>query len=107
MATREELAVISKQFDILVITIEDLIRYRRSAGATRDPRGKRHADGVLGNARMIAYKVNHEDQQPLAIVFGDLAERGSPTDPDDLLPRGTFSTFALVTAATSCTWPWR
>jgi len=78
MATLPELEEMSKEFDIPIITIEDLIRYRR----LREHLVMRAVEVDMptryGNARMIAYDVAHDDQQPLAIVFGDLKSVEAP-----------------------------
>lgn len=78
MANRDELDAIAAEFDIPIITIEDLIRYRR----LREQLVSREVDARVptryGDARVIGYKVQHEDQAPLAIVFGDLASVPAP-----------------------------
>ena len=72
MATLPELEQMSKEFDIPIITIEDLIRYRRLREHLVTRAVEVDMPTRYGNARMIAYDVAHDDQQPLAIVFGDL-----------------------------------
>ncbi|MDR2171127.1 MAG: GTP cyclohydrolase II [Planctomycetaceae bacterium] len=77
-ANREELMQIAKNFNLEIITIEDLIKYRR----TREKIVERVADADLptkyGRARIYAYRVKYESQEPVAIVFGDLSKSEAP-----------------------------
>ncbi|MEQ9408362.1 MAG: GTP cyclohydrolase II [Fuerstiella sp.] len=79
MADLAELQEISKQYDIPIISIEDLIKYRRvreqlvvRAVEVRIPTRE------YGTPTMIGYQVMHEHQEPLAIVWGDLASVDAP-----------------------------
>ena len=79
MADREELDVLAKEFDIPVITIEELIRHRR----LRERLVTRQVEVPIelrdyGCVTVIAYKVEHEDQEPLALVWGDLKSVDAP-----------------------------
>jgi 3,4-dihydroxy 2-butanone 4-phosphate synthase / GTP cyclohydrolase II len=78
MADFEELQEISAEFDIPIIAIEELIRYRR----VREQLVRREVEvGIetkYGPTQVIAYSVAHEDQQPMAIVWGDLTSVKSP-----------------------------
>lgn len=69
-ARREQLGRLAEEFHLEIITIEDLIRYRRR----REKLVYRLAEADLptryGPGRIIAYGVRHEDQQPVAIVIG-------------------------------------
>jgi len=78
MATPEELAAMSQEFDIPIITIEELIRYRRLREQLVTREVEVDMPTRYGTARMIAYHVAHDDQQPLAIVFGDLRATEAP-----------------------------
>lgn len=70
-ANRDELFEISKAKGLPIITIEDLIAYRRVS----EKLVKRIAEAELptkfGDFRVIAYSVKHENQQPIAIVMGE------------------------------------
>ncbi len=79
MADRLELEEFAQAHDIPVITISEIIQHRRIRErlihreveveiATRD----------FGKPKLIAYKVDHEDQEPLAIVWGDLSSVPAP-----------------------------
>ena len=79
MANFAELQELSAAHHIPIVSIEDLIRYRR----TRERLVHREAEVVIPTARfgapkVISYRVEHEDQQPLAIVWGDLTTAPAP-----------------------------
>jgi 3,4-dihydroxy 2-butanone 4-phosphate synthase/GTP cyclohydrolase II len=79
MADRAELEEIARQHNIPLITIEDLIRHRR----LRERLVTREVEvslplRELGEVTVIAYKVEHEDQEPLALVWGDLKSVAAP-----------------------------
>ncbi|WP_144995040.1 GTP cyclohydrolase II [Polystyrenella longa] len=79
MASIDQLVKISQEYDIPIITIENLIRYRR----IREQLLHRDADVVLptreyGEPRLLGYRVDHEDQEPIAIVWGDLSSVEAP-----------------------------
>jgi 3,4-dihydroxy 2-butanone 4-phosphate synthase/GTP cyclohydrolase II len=77
-ANREELFELAKKFDLVIITIADLIKYRR----TREKIVERIADADLptkyGRARIYVYNVKYETQEPVAIVFGKPEESETP-----------------------------
>lgn len=79
MADFAELQELSQRHDIPIITIEDLIRYRR----TREQLVRREIEVDIplkdaGKPTVIAYRVEHENQQPLALVWGDLNSVEAP-----------------------------
>ncbi len=78
MADATELRQIAAEFGIPIISIEDLIRHRRM----REQLIKREVEVPIvtrfGPTRVIAYSVDHEDQQPMAIVWGQLSSAKSP-----------------------------
>jgi 3,4-dihydroxy 2-butanone 4-phosphate synthase/GTP cyclohydrolase II len=77
-ANREELMKLAQNFKLEIITIEDLIKYRR----TSEKIVERIADADLptkyGRARIYAYKVKYEPQEPVAIVFGNPEKAETP-----------------------------
>ncbi|HSG69631.1 MAG TPA: 3,4-dihydroxy-2-butanone-4-phosphate synthase, partial [Planctomycetaceae bacterium] len=79
MAGYDELKAISEQHSIPIISIEDLIRYRRIQErlVMREVEVK-IPTAHYGSPHIIAYKVKHEDQEPLALVWGDLASVEAP-----------------------------
>jgi 3,4-dihydroxy 2-butanone 4-phosphate synthase/GTP cyclohydrolase II len=79
MADRAELEEIAREQNIPMITIEDLIRHRR----LRERLVTREVEVSMplrefGQVNVIAYKVEHEDQEPLALVWGDLKSVAAP-----------------------------
>ena len=77
-ADREGLFALARQHQLEIISIEQLIRYRR----TREQLVERIAEADLptkwGRFRIIAYGVKFESQQPLVLVMGDLAAAAAP-----------------------------
>ena len=79
MADFDELREIAATYNIPILTIADLIRYRR----IREQLVHREVEVTIptrqfGSPRLVAYRVEHEDYEPLALVWGDLREGGSP-----------------------------
>jgi 3,4-dihydroxy 2-butanone 4-phosphate synthase / GTP cyclohydrolase II len=79
MADLQELQELSRQYAIPMISIEELIRYRR----TREQLVTRIVSVEIptaeyGNPTVIGYQVAHENQEPLALVWGDLSKVDAP-----------------------------
>ncbi len=70
-ANQEGLFKLAKEHDLPIITIEELIKYRR----LREKLVYREAEANLptkfGPGRLFVYGVKHETQEPIAIVMGD------------------------------------
>jgi 3,4-dihydroxy 2-butanone 4-phosphate synthase/GTP cyclohydrolase II len=77
-ATREELHALAAKFDLRIIAIEDLIRYRRRSEKLVYRLAEANLPTRYGIGRIIAYGVKYEEQQPVAIVLGDPASRPEP-----------------------------
>lgn len=77
-AQREELYRLADQFGLEIISIEELIRYRR----LREKLVYRIAEAQLptkyGNGKIVAYGVRYEDQEPVAIVIGQPEQSAAP-----------------------------
>ncbi len=77
-APREQLCELAREHELEIITIEELIRYRRQ----REKLVYRIASADLptrfGHARVFAYGVKYESQQPIALVFGDPSKVPAP-----------------------------
>lgn len=77
-ATRDDLFELARRFNLQIISIEELIRYRRQ----REKLVYRLAEASLptryGLGRVIAYGVKYETQQPLVLVIGDLSQSMAP-----------------------------
>ncbi len=79
MADLAELLAMAKQYQIPMISIEDLIRYRR----TREQLITRIVavpmpTAEFGTPTVVGYQVAHETQEPLALVWGDLTKSDAP-----------------------------
>jgi 3,4-dihydroxy 2-butanone 4-phosphate synthase / GTP cyclohydrolase II len=70
-ANRDELSALAREHDLPIISIEELIAYRR----VREKLVYRKAEASLptkyGVGRIIAYGVHHEAQEPVVFVMGD------------------------------------
>lgn len=77
-ATPEELYALAKEFELEIITIESLIRYRRRSEKLVYRLAEADLPTKFGPCRIIAYGVRYEEQQPVAIVMGDPTGRPEP-----------------------------
>jgi 3,4-dihydroxy 2-butanone 4-phosphate synthase/GTP cyclohydrolase II len=77
-ADREALFALAEAHGLEIISIEQLIRHRR----TREKLVERIAEADLptrwGRFRIIAYGVKFETQQPIVLVLGDVAAAAAP-----------------------------
>ncbi|MFT4555293.1 MAG: GTP cyclohydrolase II [Planctomycetales bacterium] len=79
MADRAELLELAAKYDMPMITIDDLLRYRRLGERLIHREVEVSIDtGEFGSPKFIAYKVDHEEQEPLAMVWGDLSSVEAP-----------------------------
>lgn len=79
MADADELREMSEQHGIPIVSIAEIIQHRR----LREQLVHRIVEVEIptedyGTPRFIAYRVEHEPQEPLAIVWGDLASVPAP-----------------------------
>lgn len=70
-ATRDRLMEIATENNLCIITIEDLIAYRRVSEKLVSQEAVAQLPTKYGDFRIIAYKVQHEPQEPIAIVMGE------------------------------------
>lgn len=104
-AGHDDLVALAEQHGLEMISIEELIRYRRA----REKLVERVAEADLptkwGHFRLIAYNVKFESQQPIVLAFGDLAKATALwcgcTPPVSL---GICSIVSAATAVISCEW---
>jgi 3,4-dihydroxy 2-butanone 4-phosphate synthase/GTP cyclohydrolase II len=77
-ADRDQLVDLARRFDLPIISIEELISYRR----VREKLVFRQAEARLptkyGTGTIIAYGVKFESQQPLVFVLGDPTKVAAP-----------------------------
>jgi 3,4-dihydroxy 2-butanone 4-phosphate synthase/GTP cyclohydrolase II len=79
MADLDELTEFSRRHGIPIVTIAEIIQHRR----IRERLIRREVEvdvptADFGTPRLIAYRVEHEEQEPLAIVWGDLSQVDAP-----------------------------
>ena len=73
-ATRDQLLEIAAKKNLKIITIEDLIAHRRVSEKLVAQTASAKLPTKYGEFRIIAYKVQFESQEPVAIVMGDPAK---------------------------------
>ena len=79
MATGDELEELAERHDLPMVSIAEMIQYRR----LRERLIEREVEVVIptaayGSPMFIAYRVAHDTQEPLAIVWGDLSSVEAP-----------------------------
>jgi 3,4-dihydroxy 2-butanone 4-phosphate synthase/GTP cyclohydrolase II len=78
MADHAEFEALSKEFGLPIISIEELIRHRRLSERLVKREVETRLPTRYGDATVVAYHVEHEDQVPIAIVMGDLKGAAAP-----------------------------
>lgn len=77
-ATRDQLIQLAHEHSLEIISIEELIRYRRRSEKLVYRIAEADLPTRFGDARIIAYGVKYETQQPVVLTFGDLSRVDSP-----------------------------
>lgn len=75
---REYLLAFAAKYGLEIITIEDLIRYRRRSEKLVYRQAEADLPTRFGNFRIICYGVKYENHEPIALVCGDLAKSAAP-----------------------------
>ena len=70
-ATRDKLMEVAKDNNLCIITIEDLIAHRRVSEKLVSQEASAKLPTKYGEFQVVAYKVQHERQEPIAIVMGE------------------------------------
>ncbi len=78
MARRDRLLEISKEFDCPIISIEELIKYRRRHEKLVARQSTCQFPTQEGEFTLISYDVKYEQQEPFALILGDLAKSDAP-----------------------------
>ena len=73
-----ELVAFSKEHGLKIISIADLIAYRRTRERLVERVSEFEVETEIGTARAIAYATAFDSVQHLALVFGDLARAAAP-----------------------------
>lgn len=77
-ANRDELLEVATRHQLEIITIEDLIAYRRVSEKLVVPSASANLPTRYGDFRIVVYQVKYETQEPIALVFGDLTKAQQP-----------------------------
>jgi 3,4-dihydroxy 2-butanone 4-phosphate synthase/GTP cyclohydrolase II len=72
-ANRDELLAMAERHRLEIITIEDLIAYRRISEKLVTPAARAKLPTRHGDFQIVMYQVKYETQEPIALVYGDLA----------------------------------
>jgi 3,4-dihydroxy 2-butanone 4-phosphate synthase/GTP cyclohydrolase II len=77
-ASRDELLRLAKAYSLEIITIEELIRYRRRSERLVYRIAEADLPTHYGLFRVIAYGVRYEKQEPIVLTMGDLRAVSAP-----------------------------
>jgi 3,4-dihydroxy 2-butanone 4-phosphate synthase/GTP cyclohydrolase II len=77
-ANREKLFEIANKFGLEIITIEELIKYRRRTEKIVERVASANLPTRYGLATIYAYNIKYETQEPIALVFGDCTTTEAP-----------------------------
>lgn len=77
-ATRDRLLEIAEEKELHIITIEDLIEYRRVSEKLVSRLATAKLPTKFGDFRIVAYEVKYEAQQPVALVLGEPEKHALP-----------------------------
>ncbi len=80
MAGTQELREIAEEFNMPIVSIEEIIRYRRQREQLvhRVPGAEAKLPTHHGVGRVIGYRVDYEEQEPVVLVIGDLESAEAP-----------------------------
>ena len=77
-ADRRHLDELAERFQLEIITIKELIRYRRIREKLVYRKAEANLPTRFGDGRLIVYGVQYEDLEPMAIILGDLSNVSQP-----------------------------
>ena len=77
-ANTETLMKMAEEYRLKIITVADLIKYRRQREKIVDRAAEASLPTIFGLARIIAYKIKYETGEPVALVYGDLTKVEAP-----------------------------
>ncbi len=75
-ATRDELVELARKHSLAIITVEQIIAHRRLSEKLVARTAKAKLPTKYGMFDIIVYGVQFEDQEPVALVMGDLSDPG-------------------------------
>lgn len=77
-ANRDQLFEVARENNLEIITIEDLIAYRRVSEKLVSQATSASLPTKYGEFRIVVYDVQFENQNPIALVMGDLKKAKQP-----------------------------
>jgi 3,4-dihydroxy 2-butanone 4-phosphate synthase/GTP cyclohydrolase II len=77
-ANRETLCEMARQFDLKIITIEEIIRHRRRSEKLVHRTAEAKLPTTHGHFTIISYGVKYETQEPIVLMMGDLQSVDAP-----------------------------
>ena len=77
-ASHAQLVELAERFGLEIISIEELIRHRRRSEKLVYRQAEADLPTRYGPARIIAYGVKYEAQEPIVLVMGDLTKAAAP-----------------------------
>jgi 3,4-dihydroxy 2-butanone 4-phosphate synthase/GTP cyclohydrolase II len=77
-ASRQRLLELADEFELEIITIEELIRYRRRSEQLVQRVAEANLPTRYGTFQVMAYEVRYETQQPIVLTMGDLKSVAAP-----------------------------
>ncbi|MBO7679020.1 MAG: 3,4-dihydroxy-2-butanone-4-phosphate synthase [Thermoguttaceae bacterium] len=77
-ANTETLMKMAEEYRLKIITVADLIKYRRQREKIVDRAAEASLPPKYGLGRILAYKIKYETGEPVAIVYGDLTKVEAP-----------------------------
>lgn len=77
-ATRDDLLALAQKHNLKIITIEELIAHRRINEKLVSRNAQAELPTSFGDFKIIVYKVEFEEQEPIALVYGDLTATDGP-----------------------------
>ena len=77
-ATTEELFEMAERFGLKIISVAELIKYRRQREKIVERVAEANLPTKYGDGKILAYKIKYEEGEPIAIVYGDLSTQEAP-----------------------------
>ncbi len=77
-ANRDQLHDLARRFDLPIISIEQLIAYRRVREKLVERKAEARLPTKYGTGTIISYGVKYESQEPLVFVLGDPTKAAAP-----------------------------
>ncbi|MBI1246568.1 GTP cyclohydrolase II [bacterium] len=77
-ASRDELIAIAEKYNLEIISIEELIKHRRTNEKLVERSAEANLPTRFGEFKIICYDVKYETQEPIVLAMGDLTSVEAP-----------------------------